>query len=67
MQDKPIITDENQDADEQEEPDNTDKAVEHYGKTSHDSSDNVEQSETAQDAAGEKSDMDNQEVILSEM
>ncbi|KAH3728934.1 hypothetical protein DPMN_054897 [Dreissena polymorpha] len=46
-----------------EEADDTSQAVEHYGKTSHDSSDNVEQSETAQDNAGEKSDMDNQEVI----
>ncbi|XP_052255399.1 uncharacterized protein LOC127861072 isoform X2 [Dreissena polymorpha] len=65
-QDKPTIADENQDADEQEETEDTNQAVEHYGKTSHDSSDNVEQSETAQDAAGGKSETDNQEVAITE-
>lgn len=47
---------------EQKEQDDIPQATEHHGKTSHDTADNVEQSDTAQDAAGETLDNEQQEV-----
>ncbi|KAL4232858.1 AAA ATPase midasin [Mactra antiquata] len=46
----------------QDEADDITPSIEHYGKTSHDASDDVEQCETAQDAAGETTENDQQEV-----
>jgi hypothetical protein len=38
--------------------------VEHYGKTSHDATENVEQSDTAKDTAGETPENEQQEVNI---
>jgi len=49
-------------ANENEEEEAPPPAVEHYGKVSHDSDEQVQQSETAQDAAGENTENDREEV-----
>ncbi|XP_053396218.1 midasin-like isoform X2 [Mercenaria mercenaria] len=54
-----VDTEENENQNEADDPVPT---VEHYGKTSHDATENVEQSDTAQDTAGETTENEQQEV-----
>lgn len=48
----------------QKEAEDTTPTVEHYGKTSHDATESVEQSDTAQDMAGQTAENEQQEVCF---